>query len=590
MSAPEKYFINQIRSHLCQLPPSDDFESMKKVKKLQNYFLISENSLLSYLKAKSISAIYYEKRRQLRTTPFVVIHPYSEFFRNWQIWTCSVIVVSLIVLPFSAAFHGAFYARYVCRDHHSLFTFYFILIVSFIIRLFCLVDVFINFRLGYVSSSTEEIVIHPARIARHYLCTFFAVDLLSAIPVDCFWVWSRGVESYASMNVVTYIILSSLHLLKLTRLGSLYNYAYNIFNCFSVSHSVYKMVASIFLYFMLIHWFACFCTFIPRAVHYNQLLHCNTSPCNTSWVFKIGIVNKGIFDQYVASAYRSLTCLVGVGVEVNKLRNAEDKILLIIVGVVGKVYWIFTLVIFLQMISSIRSGKTKYLEMMDQVNYFMKHKKLPKRLQKRIKEYYIYLFQREYIGENKILRLMSDNLKQEMLLSMHQNLTEKVYMFSGLNEGFLFSIINCLKSEIYLTEDVIFKTGDVGESLYFISFGTVAIYGESGKEVGHLEDGEYFGDVSLILRIRRPATVVAIEPTEVYKMEARDFFKIIKPHTTVYLKMEKIAIERYKKCQDLTNENKKQDYSLKKTFVNNTEDEEDEDDEEDEEAYNEESN
>lgn len=40
-----------------------------------------------------------------------------------------------------------------------------------------------------------------------------------------------------------------------------------------------------------------------------------------------------------------------------------------------------------------------------------------------------------------------------------------------------------MKSEIYLTNDVIVRAGISGDSMYFISTGTIAVYTANGKEV-----------------------------------------------------------------------------------------------------------
>lgn len=60
-----------------------------------------------------------------------------------------------------------------------------------------------------------------------------------------------------------------------------------------------------------------------------------------------------------------------------------------------------------------------------------------------------------------------------------------------------------------------------------------------------MQDGAYFGEVSLIIKDqKRIATVVAIEICEVYKLERRKFKQCFKNCPQVYKKMEEYAEKR----------------------------------------------
>lgn len=82
--------------------------------------------------------------------------------------------------------------------------------------------------------------------------------------------------------------------------------------------------------------------------------------------------------------------------------------------------------------------------------------------------------------------------------------------------------------------------------MYFIKSGTVAVSTSNGQAMCNLFDGEYFGEISIILTERqRSVTVVAIEFCELYRMDSRDFIEIILPITELIERFEKVAYERY---------------------------------------------
>lgn len=60
-------------------------------------------------------------------------------------------------------------------------------------------------------------------------------------------------------------------------------------------------------------------------------------------------------------------------------------------------------------------------------------------------------------------------------------------LFNHLPESVVVQLTNALRTEIYMSGDKIVKAGTRGESLYFITSGTVAVYTATGKEVTLLE-------------------------------------------------------------------------------------------------------
>lgn len=64
-----------------------------------------------------------------------------------------------------------------------------------------------------------------------------------------------------------------------------------------------------------------------------------------------------------------------------------------------------------------------------------------------------------------------------------RKLVENVAFFKNLPITLLVRIVSCLKSEVFLVNDVIVKANTSGDCMYFISTGTVAVYTKSGREV-----------------------------------------------------------------------------------------------------------
>ncbi|KAK5640992.1 hypothetical protein RI129_009539 [Pyrocoelia pectoralis] len=140
----------------------------------------------------------------------------------------------------------------------------------------------------------------------------------------------------------------------------------------------------------------------------------------------------------------------------------------------------------LHMLNTNLSVSNKYERLMQQLQEFIHYKHLPDHIKQRILLHYEFKFEKNYYKEHDILDSLSDNLRQEIILQICQSLVEKVEYFHNLPTELLLRIVECMKSEIFLSGDVIVKAGVVGDGMYFIASGTTAVYKHDGKEVGSL--------------------------------------------------------------------------------------------------------
>ena len=87
-----------------------------------------------------------------------------------------------------------------------------ILLADWIINIFFIVDIFINFRTTYVNTKTGEEIWEPKKIAKHYvLGGKFWIDLLSSIPFD-----TLPFESLSFLNVI-----GMLKIIRITRISKI---------------------------------------------------------------------------------------------------------------------------------------------------------------------------------------------------------------------------------------------------------------------------------------------------------------------------------------------------------------------------------
>ncbi|KAL5527167.1 hypothetical protein ACEPAG_5958 [Sanghuangporus baumii] len=138
--------------------------------------------------------------------------------------------------------------------------------------------------------------------------------------------------------------------------------------------------------------------------------------------------------------------------------------------------------------------------------------------------------------------------------TMYEHFLSTVPLLSSLSAEERSKIADALTSKVYLDGDKVVKQGDIGDSFFLVEEGeavvTKKIPGEEGeREVGHLRKGEYFGELALLRRAPRAATVSAVHRRDlsapklkVAALDAAAFTRLLGPLREI---MERKAGESY---------------------------------------------
>jgi voltage-gated potassium channel len=118
----------------------------------------------------------------------------------------------------------------------------------------------------------------------------------------------------------------------------------------------------------------------------------------------------------------------------------------------------------------------------------------------------------------------SEEMKRQNFVSTW-HLVAKVPFFQRLQASQIAEIAGLLKLARAIKGEVLMREGDTGESMYFIVNGQVEVKGKAGTFI--LKSGDFFGEIALIERCPRTATVRAISRCQLLILDARDFHKFV---------------------------------------------------------------
>ena len=120
-------------------------------------------------------------------------------------------------------------------------------------------------------------------------------------------------------------------------------------------------------------------------------------------------------------------------------------------------------------------------------------------------------------------------------------------VFEDLSPAELAQIKSQAIRKHYNRGETIFKEGDEADFIYFIESGEVGISVQKftqEEEISTLGPGDYFGEMAVLYKNRRTATVVAREDTELLTIEHSDFTKMMITHPVLALRINEILANR----------------------------------------------
>ena len=122
---------------------------------------------------------------------------------------------------------------------------------------------------------------------------------------------------------------------------------------------------------------------------------------------------------------------------------------------------------------------------------------------------------------------------------------EQSSMFKGADPLLLTSVILALRPRAVEQGDAIIRMGEMGKEMFLICRGEVEVVDGSGKILQTLTEGDFFGEVSLLISVPRTATVRAKRLCDLFVLDKADFCRILSDHPQFAEAMTQVAKERY---------------------------------------------
>lgn len=122
------------------------------------------------------------------------------------------------------------------------------------------------------------------------------------------------------------------------------------------------------------------------------------------------------------------------------------------------------------------------------------------------------------------------------------SMVARVPLFGSLDASEIAEIMNYLRAQTVPANTIIVRRGEPAQCMYFIAAGEVMIKHETGDV--YLGEGQFFGEIAVLRKTRRTATVRATVPTKLLVLDAGDLHTITERNPEVGRRIGEVVVQR----------------------------------------------
>ena len=300
---------------------------------------------------------------------------------------------------------------------------------------------------------------------------------------------------------------------------------------------VMRILNLIALIILLAHWNGCLQFMIPMFQNFPS----------DSWVSMNGLQNAPWVEQYTVALFKALSHMLCIGYGRYPPQSYVDMWLTMLSMVTGAMCYAVTIGHVSALVQSFDTSRRLYNEKFKQVEEYMAWRKLPREMRNRISDYYEHRYQGKIFHEDSILEELSERLRLDVINYNCRSLVSSVPFFANADPNFVSDVVTKLRFEVFQPQDEIIHEGTIGDKMYFIQEGIVDIIKADGQVLTTLSDGSYFGEICLLTRAKRVASVRCVTYCNLYSLDSSQFEMVLESYPLMRRTMESVAAERLNK-------------------------------------------
>jgi len=325
-------------------------------------------------------------------------------------------------------------------------------------------------------------------IFRYYKDNGFWIDIFGVIPLNCIFAQLGIFEPL--WIIVPLRLIRVVTILNTTKIIPVIKLKYHGLS------STCDLFSILLAYFLLWHWISCFWLFLTFQIEEGAEL---------TWHSLLQITDSSNTIKYINSIYFTIKAVAGITSGETVPINFLERIFTYIYLRIGDFIFAVLFGLIAAFAASISAEDSKEAIQDAKAEEFSKQFKLSIVNKSRVKRYFEFLANVTYVSN------ISDSVKEqlprpfvkEILYELNKPLVEPMFI-KFATDAFIRKLACHLEEACYMPGDYIVRKGEVGDEMYFLTEGRVAIVASNKRTVfKRLYNGSYFGDIALFMDSKR---------------------------------------------------------------------------------------
>ncbi|ORY50731.1 camp-binding domain-like protein [Rhizoclosmatium globosum] len=134
---------------------------------------------------------------------------------------------------------------------------------------------------------------------------------------------------------------------------------------------------------------------------------------------------------------------------------------------------------------------------------------------------------------------------------------KKLGIFASASDSFCDSLSMRVKCIKYQLGENIINIGEESEAIYFLLKGSVEVIGPTGAINAEIASGSFFGEVGVLLNMKRTATIRAKEECNIFRLSKQDLDEVVVEYPSMKAVLKAAADERFEYFKQRTTDSGK---------------------------------
>lgn len=389
--------------------------------------------------------------------------------------------------------------RRIWEDKNVLIGIY---IFDYLCDFICILDMVLAFFTSYMSQG--EHVFEYKRTAKKYLKSTFFFDLILTVPVDIF-VWS---------SVWLHCLFRIPRMLRVVKVPSYFEHLERQ----SARPYFFTLAKVLGGALAITHVFACGYFAVAYYEGFGM----------TSFVPPATVLTEPLEKQYLVAFWWATNVITRVGGSPLGPVTPLEQGLMIPVAFFTLFFVALVIGGVSEVLNRLGDSVSRFRRRVEGVNSYMVSKNIPRKLHRRVKEYFDHLWARGGgQDDSAVLRDLPTHLRSEVSVYVNGEIVPKVPFFAHCSAGFIKAVVAHLKPHMFAPGDWIVREGDAGSDMFFISRGSVIISSSTGELLSVLTEGDFFGEICLLIDTQRTASARAATYCDLFSLDKKALSSVL---------------------------------------------------------------